>query len=95
MLTCGFAIDYALRSAYNNLVKVGFDNVAPKQLEFRKRVEFPAFFIVVIYDLIRRDEVVEITGEVVLPIDRDDEVGLNLAYFVVATTVRSDGDDER
>lgn len=91
----GFHIDYALRTAYNNVTEAGIDNVAPKQLEFRKRVEITASFLVVIDHLVGRDEVVEITRKIVLPVHRNDEVGLDLPQLVISPARSADRRDDR
>lgn len=91
----GFHIDYALWAAYNNVTEAGIDNVAPKQLEFRKRVEITASFLVVIDHLVGCDEVVEITRKIVLPVHGDDEIGLDLPQLIISRPVRADRRDDR
>ena len=60
LYACGFRrcatclqLDNTFRQAYNLSIKVGTCDVAPKQLKFGSRIEFPAFFYVLIEDSLR------------------------------------------
>lgn len=101
LYACGFRrcatclqLDNAFRQAYNLSIKVGTCDVAPKQLKFGSRIEFPAFFYVLIEDSLRH--LLHLVKEIAFrfPVDAANDGAGNASSSAYGVRARSQRCDE-